>query len=61
MNKGLFNIEVNNVSQTSGYPGQFVVARLVDGKLWYYGSYESEERAEEVRREFENGIILRGE
>lgn len=56
-----FKVKVNNVSQSSGYPNKFIVARLVDGELWYYGVYETEERANEVRSEFENGIILKGE
>ena len=55
-----FNVEVNNTSRSS-YDKGFVVARLVNGELWYYGHYETEERAEEVREEFENGIILKGE
>ena len=55
-----FKVKVENVSQSSGYPNQFIVARLVDGELWYYGVYETEERANEVRSEFENGIVLKG-
>lgn len=55
-----FNVNVENTSKED-YSGRFVVARLVDGVLWYYGAYETEERAEEVRSEFENGIVLAGE
>lgn len=56
-----FKVKVNNVSRSSGYPNEFIVARLVDGEFWYYGAYETEERANEVRSEFENGIVLKGE
>ena len=60
MSRANFVVEVNNTSRSS-YDKGFVVARLVNGELWYYGHYETEERAEEVREEFKNGIILKGE
>lgn len=50
-------IKVKNMPNLKGYEG-FVVARLVDGELWYYGIYDSFERAEEVRSCFENGVIV---
>jgi len=55
-----FKVKVNNVSQLSGYPNKFIVARLINGELWYFGVYETEERANEVRSELENGIVLKG-
>lgn len=55
-----FKVKVNNVSKSNGFPNQFIVARLVDGELWYYGTYETEEEANKVRSEFENGIVLKG-
>jgi hypothetical protein len=27
-------------------------------ELWYYGTYETEERANEVALELENGVVL---
>lgn len=36
----------------------YVVARVVDTELWYYGTYETEERAREVALELGNGIIV---
>lgn len=36
----------------------FVVARLVNTELWYYGSYETQERAEVVAEQLGNGVVL---
>ena len=36
----------------------FIVARLVDGELWYYGVYETQERAEEVAQTLGNGFVI---
>lgn len=38
----------------------WMVARRDDytAELWYYGTYETEERAENVALELENGIVL---
>ena len=36
----------------------FMVARLVDSELWYYGLYAKWERAEEVAKELGNGVVL---
>ena len=35
-----------------------MVARLVDSELWYYGMYATWERAKEVAKELENGVVL---
>lgn len=35
-----------------------MVASLVDGELWYYGLYNTWERAKEVAKELENGVIF---
>ena len=46
-------IHVNNMSEDArGY----VVVRFRDGDFWYYGCYESKDRAEHVAREID-GII----
>lgn len=60
MNKSTFAVEVLNMDGTPE-PNEFVVARLVDGVLWYYGTYDSEQDADKVRSEFENGIVLKGD
>lgn len=35
-----------------------MVARLVDNELWYYGLYDTWERAKEVAKELENGVVF---
>lgn len=35
-----------------------MVARLVDAELWYYGVYDTWERAEEVAKELGNGVVF---
>ena len=35
-----------------------MVARLVDSELWFYGLYATWDRAAEVVKELENGVIL---
>lgn len=47
MSAANFNVEVNNTSRSS-YDKGFVVARLVNGELWYYGHYETENVLEEI-------------
>lgn len=46
-------VKVNNVTEGEE---KFVVARVSDGELWYYGRYE-EERAREVAEEI-GGIVV---
>lgn len=36
----------------------YMVARLVDSNLWYYGFYNSMDRAAKVAVELGNGVIL---
>lgn len=36
----------------------YMVARLVNATLWYYGLYDSMERAAKVAVELGNGVIL---
>jgi hypothetical protein len=35
-----------------------MVARLVDNELWYYGLYDTWERAEEVAKELGNSVVF---
>ena len=46
-------VKVNNVTEGEE---KFVVARVSDGELWYYGRYE-EEKAREVAEEI-GGIVV---
>lgn len=48
------NLPVSFGSYSSG----FIVARLDGIKLWYYGIYDSKERAENVAREIGNGVVF---
>ena len=52
----LVNVKINEMEE--GYGEPYVVARLVDNELWYYGRYESMERAEMVAAEFENALVV---
>ena len=52
------NVYINNYK--SGEE-KYIVARLVAGELWYYGRYESIERAEMVAAEFENAVVIEEE
>jgi hypothetical protein len=48
-----------NVNNMPAHPVKgFVVARCVMGSLWYYGTYETEERANDVAFELENGVVM---
>ena len=48
-------VKINNMPKD---PKKYVVARVVDGELWYYGSFdeEDENRSKLARKEI-NGII----
>lgn len=37
---------------------KYIVARLSNGELWFWGSYEDELEAIEVAEEFENGLVV---
>lgn len=42
------------------YRNKYIVARRVeDASLWYYGTYDTLDRAIEVAKEIQNGIVLR--
>lgn len=37
---------------------KYIVARLVMGLLWYWGSWDTEEAAKRVAETFDNGLVL---
>ena len=37
---------------------RYIVARLSNGELWFWGSYDDESEAIEVADEFENGLVV---
>lgn len=49
---------INNID--SKHLEKYVVARFDESshQLWFYGSYKTEERANEVLRELWNGLIV---
>ena len=51
-------VMIHNLPQTAR-PGYMVVRRdEYTADLWYYGTFETEERAFEVAQELDNGIVL---
>ena len=50
-------VNINNAPEEIYHP-YVVVRRDDDGKLWYYGAYESNEYAEEVAVRIKNGIVV---
>lgn len=50
-------VEVENCSKDLD---RWVVARAVMGKLWYWGSWDTKEKAERViaDNQFDNGIVI---
>lgn len=39
----------------------YIVVRLNDGQLWFYGTYEEKLAAEMVAKAFENGLVVKNE
>ena len=51
---------VNNVSK-SYLNSEYSVIRDVENEYWYYGSYDSLERAQEVSKTLGNGQVVKSE
>lgn len=54
----IINAKVCVMNCTNELKTGFMVARLVNATLWYYGLYNTMERAAEVAVELGNGVIL---
>jgi hypothetical protein len=54
---GGLRVTVNNLPDE---PKRYVVARVIDGELWFWGSYEDEDRAKQAAKEIE-GVVLNAE
>lgn len=52
----LVNVKINEMEE--GYGEPYIVARLVDNELWYYGRYNTYEKAFDVANKFENAIVV---
>lgn len=48
-------VKVNNLPPEHE---RYIVARLNDGELWFYGSWDNEAQAEKAAKEFENGLVV---
>lgn len=51
----MLSVKVENFSNTEG---RFVVARAINGGLWYWGTFDTRDKAEKVASQFENGIVV---
>jgi hypothetical protein len=49
---------VNGVQNVPMISNKYIVARLVDGVLWYWGSWENFDDAFNASVELENGIVV---
>lgn len=49
-----------NINRKPATARTWIVAREVDGELWYYGSWEEKEKAQEVAWEV-GGIVVENE
>lgn len=50
--------KIKNMPEKIVNSGFIVARRADDALLWYYGIYKTEEKALEVARELDNGIVL---
>lgn len=46
-----------NVRNADRDPKRYIVARLVNGLLWYWGSWDDVDKAYEVAEEFDNALV----
>lgn len=53
----IVGVEVENIPEDYS-PGWYMVARSVDGSLWYYVVYKHRERAAQVAKEIISGVVL---
>ena len=56
LNVGICNVKVNNISVNCR---KYVVANLVDGELWYYGSWDDKAEADRVAKELGALVVER--
>lgn len=56
MGKQYLQAEVNNLPDDIE---KYVVARVCDGELWFWGTWDDKDKAEKVVNDVENGILLR--
>lgn len=49
------NVKMNNPPLQAE---RFIVARVSNGELWYWGSWSDKSDAEKAATQFENGIVV---
>jgi hypothetical protein len=54
---GGLRVTVNNLPDE---PKRYVVARVIDGELWFWGSYEAEGKANRVAKEIDGVVVENG-
>ena len=52
----MLTVNVCNTPEDMNY--DFIVARLDKNQLWYWGSYESEEKANEVAAKLGDALVV---
>lgn len=48
---------INNIP-TYANEYKYIVARRVDGKLWFWGAWNDRDKANDVAEELGNGVVL---
>jgi hypothetical protein len=56
MGKQYLQAEVNNLPDDIE---KYVVAKVCDGELWFWGTWDDKDEAEKAVNDVENGILLR--
>lgn len=47
--------EVNNIPEDAE---RYIVAMVSEGELWYWGSWDNKEEADNAAKDFWNGIVV---
>ncbi len=48
-------VEVMNLNRADK---KYIVARAINGELWFWGQWDDEDEARKVAEQFENGVVL---
>ena len=51
-------MRIKNVNNCDIDHDRYVVARLVDGELWFWGSWSDKDAAQRVAWSFDNGVVV---
>ena len=54
----IVEVNIQNVPDYAKEDG-YIVARLVDAELWFYGCYDTEEDAVRIARAFDNAVVCK--